>query len=64
MDAQIGFADALRRVFPTMVASYLPFRGWIRREILCGRSSVTFDLRQYGHQCAQPLICSPNRYIL
>ena len=29
-----------------MLASYLQFRGWIRRETLCGRSSVTFDLRQ------------------
>ena len=32
MDAPIGFADALRWVFPTTVASYLPFRGWIRQE--------------------------------
>ena len=29
-----------------MVASYLEFRGWIRRETLFGRSSVTFGLRQ------------------
>ena len=35
MDAQIGFADALRRVFPTMVASYLECGGWICRETLC-----------------------------
>ena len=27
MDAQIAFTDALRRVFPTAVASYLAFRG-------------------------------------
>ena len=46
MDAQIGSADALQRVFPTAVASYLLFRGWICQETLCGRSAVTFDLRQ------------------
>ena len=46
MDAQIGFADALRRIFPTALASYLQFRGWVCRETLCGRSSVTFGLRQ------------------
>ena len=33
MDAQIGFGDALRRVFPTTVASYLEFRGWVRQEV-------------------------------
>ena len=33
MDTQIGFADALRRVFPTTVASYLEFRGWVRQEV-------------------------------
>ena len=38
----IGFADALRRVFPTTVASYLAFRGWIRQETLCDRMSITF----------------------
>ena len=42
MDAQIGFADGLRRVFPTMVASYLPFRGWIRRETLSDQMLLTF----------------------
>ena len=26
---QIGFADALRRTFPTALASYLRFRDWI-----------------------------------
>ena len=31
MDAQIGSADALRRVFPTALSSYLPFRDWICR---------------------------------
>ena len=30
MDAHIGFARALRRVFPATVAGYLSFRGWIR----------------------------------
>ena len=43
---KIRFSDALRRVFPTMVASYLPFRGRICQETSCDRSSVTFDLRQ------------------
>ena len=42
-NAQIGSADALRRIFPTALASYLQFRGWIRQETLCDRSSVTFD---------------------
>ena len=46
MDAQIGFADALWRVFPTTVSSHLQFRGWIFQETLCDRSSVTFDMRQ------------------
>ena len=46
MDSQIGFADTLRRIFPTALASYLQFRGWICRETLCGRSSVTIYLRQ------------------
>ena len=32
MVAHIGFADAVRRVFPTTVASYLAFWGWIRQE--------------------------------
>ena len=32
--------------FLTMVSSYLQFYGWIRKETLCDRSSVTFDLRQ------------------
>ena len=48
MDAQIGFADALQRVFPTALARYLLFRGGIRQGILCEPSSVTFDLRQCG----------------
>ena len=29
IDAQIGFSDALQRVFPTALASHLQFRGWI-----------------------------------
>ena len=45
-DAPFGLADALRRIFPTVLASYLQFRGWIRQETLCDRSSATFDLRQ------------------
>ena len=48
MDAPIGFADALQRVFPTAVASYLQFRDWIRQETSLYRSSVTFDVRQRG----------------
>ena len=32
MDSQIGFADALRGVVPTTVASQLGFRGWVRQE--------------------------------
>ena len=35
MDAQIMSAKALQRVFPTAVASCLPFRGWI-----CQLSSI------------------------
>ena len=46
MDAQIGFADALQRVFPTALARYLLFHGGIRQGILCEPSSVTFDMRQ------------------
>ena len=46
MDVRIGFADAMLRIFPTALARHLLFRGWIRRETLCGRSSVTFVLRQ------------------
>ncbi len=45
---EIGFADALQRVFPTTVSSDLPFRGWICQETLCDGSLVTFDLRQCG----------------
>ena len=45
-NAEIRFADALRRIFPTALASYLPFRGWIRQEPLCDQSSSTFHLRQ------------------
>ena len=48
MDVPIGSADALQRVFPMTVSSYLHFRGCICQEILYGRSSVTFDLRQCG----------------
>ena len=46
MDAQIWFADALQRVFPTALARYLLFHGGIRQGILCEPSSVTFDMRQ------------------
>ena len=28
MYAQIGFADALRRIFPTALARHFQFRGW------------------------------------
>ena len=45
-DAPIGFADALRWIFPPVLARYVVFHGWIRQETLCDRSSVTFDLRQ------------------
>ena len=38
-----GFADALRRAFPTTVSSYSEFCSWIRRQTWCDRSSVTFD---------------------
>ena len=31
-DAQIRFADALRQVFPTTVASYLTFHGSVHQE--------------------------------
>ena len=41
-NAQVRFADALRRVFPTALASYLQFRGWIRQETLCDQSSAIF----------------------
>ena len=41
-DAQIGFADALQRVFPPVLARYVVFHGWIRQEALCDRSSATF----------------------
>ena len=47
-DAQIGFADALQRVFPTTVVSHLAFCGWIRQETLWDPSSATFDLTQRG----------------
>ena len=29
-----------KRVFPTTVSSYLPFRGWICQETLCDGSPV------------------------
>ena len=48
MDAQIGLADALQRVFPTTVVSHLAFCGWIRQETLWDPSSATFDLTQRG----------------
>ena len=48
MDAHIGFARVLRRVFPATMAGYLSFRGCIRQKTLFGRSAVTFDLRQRG----------------
>ena len=31
---------------PTMVASYLEFRGWIRHDPRCNGMSVTFELSQ------------------
>ena len=31
---------------PTMVASYLEFRGWIRHDPRCNGTSVTFELSQ------------------
>ena len=43
---KIRFSDALRRVLPTRLTSYLEFGGRICQETLCDRSSVTFDLRQ------------------
>ena len=43
--AKTRSTDALRRVLPTTVSSYLQFRGWICQETLCDQSSVTFDLR-------------------
>ena len=46
MDALIGFADAMQRVFPTTMSRYLECGGWIRQEAWCDRSSVTFDVRQ------------------
>ena len=45
-NAQIGFADALRWIFPPVLARYVVFHGWIRQETLCDRSSVKIDLRQ------------------
>ena len=38
IDPQIGFADALRRVFQTALPS-LDCRGWIDQETLCNRMS-------------------------
>ena len=35
MDAQIMSTDASQRVFPTTLANYLEFCGWIRQETLC-----------------------------
>ena len=45
-NAQIGSADALRRIFPTALASYLQFRGWIRQDTRCNGMSVAVLLRQ------------------
>ena len=42
MDTGIGFADALRRIFPAALARHLQFRGWIRQEAWCNRMSETF----------------------
>ena len=42
MDVRAGFGDALRRVCPPTVPSYLQLRGWTHREILYNCSSVTF----------------------
>ena len=33
-NVQIRFADALQRVFPTALASYLQFRDWIRQDFV------------------------------
>ena len=52
-DTGIGFADALRLIFPPALARYVVFHGWIRPKTLYDRSSVTFDLRQ----CALPNSC-------
>ena len=40
MGAQIGFVDALRRVFPTTVTSHLGFHSWIQQETLRNRMNV------------------------
>ena len=45
-NAQIRSTDALRRVLPTRLTSYLEFRGRICQETSCDRSSAAFDLRQ------------------
>ena len=50
MNAQMGLAGTLRRVFPTTVASHLEFRGWVRQEVRSQRMSVIFDLRQCAGQ--------------
>ena len=49
MDAQIGFADALRRIFPTALASS-PISRWVRHETLHDRMSVTFLREATGRQ--------------
>ena len=49
MDAPIGFADALRRIFPTALASS-PFSRWVRHETLHDRMSVTFLREATGRQ--------------
>ena len=49
-DTQIKFTDALRRIFPTVLARHLQFRRWIRQEILCHRISVTYLSEATGRQ--------------
>ena len=41
-NAQIGFADALRWIFPPVLARYVVFHGWISQDTWCDRISVTF----------------------
>ena len=60
MDAHIEFADALRRVLLTALASHLAFHSWICRETLCDGSSVTSDLRQCAGRTNCRLSARPN----
>ena len=55
-DAPIELADAFRLIFPTVLAIYLQFRGWVRQEAFCNGISVTFDLRQRARQDQLSLI--------